>query len=83
MLGSKWCGLVHNLLGLTGYAQLQIRTDNYLPNNCGILILLKSGDLLLADRGFTINESIALHQAKLAIPAFTKGKNKLNPKSIK
>ena len=33
----------------------------------------------MADRGFTIQESVALYQAQLAIPAFTRGKNQLDP----
>ena len=32
----------------------------------------------MADRGFTIQESVALYQAQLAIPAFTRGKNQLD-----
>ena len=57
-------------------------SDNYLTNNCGVLKLLKPGDLVLADGGFTIYESIVLHQAPLAIPAFTKGSNQLEPIDI-
>ena len=33
----------------------------------------------MADRGFTISESVGLKQAELAIPAFTKGKAQLDP----
>ena len=33
----------------------------------------------MADRGFTIQESVALYQAQLAIPAFTRGRNQLDP----
>ena len=33
----------------------------------------------MADRGFTISESVGLKQAELAIPAFTKGKEQLDP----
>ena len=32
----------------------------------------------MADRGFTISESVGLKQAELAIPAFTKGKAQLD-----
>lgn len=32
------------------------------------------GDLVLADRGFNVRESIHTHQAELKIPAFTRGK---------
>ena len=34
---------------------------------------------MLADRGFTICENVALYQAQLAIPACTKGENQLDP----
>ena len=33
----------------------------------------------MADRGFTVSESVGLKQAKLIIPAFTKGKSQLDP----
>ena len=36
----------------------------------------------MADRGLTIEESLALHQAKLAIPVFNKGKSQLDPISV-
>ncbi|EDO41516.1 predicted protein, partial [Nematostella vectensis] len=57
-------------------------SDKYLTDNCGILKLLKPGDLVMADRGFTIEESVGLYQAKLAIPAFTRGKDQLDPVDI-
>ena len=36
----------------------------------------------MADRGFTITESVGLKQAKLIIPAFTKGKSQLDPVDV-
>ena len=53
-------------------------SDKYLTDNCGILKKLLLGDLVMADRGFTIQESLMLHKAELAIPAFTKGKDQLD-----
>ena len=47
----------------------------YLTDKCGLVNHLKPGDLVLADQGLTIQESIALYQAHLGIPAFTRGKN--------
>ena len=38
--------------------------------------------MVLADRGFTIAESVGLKQAKLVIPAFTKGKSQLDPVDV-
>lgn len=36
----------------------------------------------MADRGFTVSESIGLKQARLVIPAFTKGKSQLDPVDV-
>ena len=36
----------------------------------------------MADRGFTITESVDLQQGKLIIPAFTKGKEQLDPLDV-
>ncbi|PFX32996.1 hypothetical protein AWC38_SpisGene2096 [Stylophora pistillata] len=53
-------------------------SDKYLTENCGILRKLLPGDIVLADRGFDIADSVALQQAKLHIPAFTRGKKQLS-----
>ena len=50
--------------------------------NCGILNKLLPGGLVLADRGFTIAESVMFQQAQLAIPSFTKGKDQLDPVDV-
>ena len=52
-------------------------SDKFLTENSEILNKLLPGDLVLADRGFTIAESVMFQQAQLAIPAFTKGKDQL------
>ena len=49
-------------------------SDKYLTESCGILQHLIPGDVVLADRGFNISDSVGMMQAKLHIPAFTKGK---------
>ena len=36
----------------------------------------------MADRGFTISDSVGLKQAKLSIHAFTKGKSQLDPVDV-
>ena len=46
--------------------------------NCDFLDNLLPGDLAMADRGFDIEESVALYCTKVKIPSFTKGKRKLN-----
>ena len=53
-------------------------SDQHLTNNCSILKKLLPGDVVLADRGFNIAESVGLMQACLHIPAFTKGKAQLS-----
>ena len=57
-------------------------SDKYLTENCGFLEHLLPGDMVMADRGFTIAESVGLKQAKLVIPAFTKGKSQLDPVDV-
>ena len=54
-------------------------SDKYLTENCGLLDKLIPCDMIMADRGFTIAESVGLKQAKLVISAFTKGKTQLDP----
>ena len=57
-------------------------SDKYLTEHCSFLSNLLPGDLVLADRGFTIADSAGFHCAKLAIPAFTKGKKQLSSLDI-
>ena len=53
-------------------------SDKYLTEHCGILNNLLPGDVVLADRGFDISDSVGILQAKLHIPAFTRGKSQLS-----
>ena len=57
-------------------------SDKYLTENCGFLEFLVPGDMVMADRGFTISDSVVLKQAKLTIPAFTKRKSQLDPVDV-
>ena len=57
-------------------------SDTFLIENCGFLDNLIPGDLVLADRGFTVQESVQFQQAKLNIPAFTKGKHQLDSADV-
>ena len=57
-------------------------SDKCLTESCGILQNLLPGDLVLADRGFNIAESVGIMQARLHIPAFTWGKNQLTALEI-
>ena len=40
------------------------------------------GDVVMADRGFTVAESVGMRQARLVIPVFTKGKSQLDPVDV-
>lgn len=52
-------------------------SDKHLTEHCGILDHLTQGDVVLADRGFDIADTLGLYCARLHIPAFTKGKKQL------
>jgi len=53
-------------------------SDVYLTEECGLLKKLLPGDMILADRGFTIQDSAGLYCAEVHIPPFTKGKSQLS-----
>ena len=55
-------------------------SNKYITENSGILNKLLPGHVMLADRGFGIAESVGVRQAKLHIPAFTKGKLTFSPR---
>ena len=57
-------------------------SDKIITQCSGFLELLEQGDIILADRGFTISDDIALFGAKLKIPAFTRGKTQLMQKEV-
>ena len=48
-------------------------SDKYLTESCGILNYLLPGDIVLADCGFDVSDSVGMMQARLHIPAFTRG----------
>ena len=52
-------------------------SDKYLTESCGILQHLLPGDIVLADRGFNISDSVGMMQARLHILVFTRGKSQL------
>ena len=92
---STWSNYKHHnmvkfLLGITPQGTVSFVSeawggrvsDKYLTESCGILQHLIPGDVVLADRGFNISDSVGMMQAKLHIPAFTKGKNQLSPLEV-
>ena len=57
-------------------------SDKNLTQQSGFFSYLEPGDVVLADCGFTIAEDIAVHGAKLEIPAFTRGKTQLSQHEV-
>ena len=57
-------------------------SDKFITENCGILKNLLPGDVVLADRGFDIQDSVACYYAEIKIPDFTKGKKQLAPLEV-
>ena len=54
-------------------------SDKHLTERSGFLDHLNPGDVILADRGFDVADSVGLYNAELKIPAFTRGKKQLGP----
>jgi len=57
-------------------------SDKYLTEHCGILKKLLPRDIVLADQGFDIADSVGAMQVTLHIPAFTKGKSQLSAAEV-
>ena len=51
-------------------------SDLHLTLHCGLVE--NPGDLLLADRGFNIQEAVGVYCAEVKVPPFTKGKPQLS-----
>ena len=52
-------------------------SDKYLTEHCGFLDHLLPGDVVMADRGFDVSDSVGLLTATIKMPAFTKGKSQM------
>ena len=57
-------------------------SDKYLTENCGLLNYLEPGDIILADRGFTVQDSVGICCAEVKTPPFTKGKKQLSQPEV-
>lgn len=57
-------------------------SDKHITENCGILNKLLPGDIVLADRGFDIKDSVGMMCAEVKVPAFTKGRCQLDAKAV-
>lgn len=86
-----WSNYKHNntvkfLIGITPQGSISFlssgwggrASDKCITEGCGILHKLLPGDLVLADRGFDIADSVGVHCAEINIPAFTRGKAQLS-----
>lgn len=58
------------------------KSIKFLTENCGFQDKLIPGDVVMADRGFTIHDSVLFQQSQLVIPAFTKGKKQIEPTDV-
>ncbi|XP_046393756.1 uncharacterized protein LOC124161479 [Ischnura elegans] len=73
------------LVGITPYGAVSFISecwggrisDKELTERSGFYNLLEAGDMVMADRGFTIANEISFHGAQLVIPPFTRGKKQL------
>ena len=57
-------------------------SNQFVTEDSGFLQKLLRNDLVLADRGFGMHESVAFYWPNLKIPNFTKGKTKLSSSEI-
>ena len=57
-------------------------SDKFIVENSGYLNYLSDGDVVLADRGFDVADSLAFFGATLDIPAFTRGQNQLSAEDV-
>lgn len=57
-------------------------SDKYITEHSGFLNNIVPGDLILADRGFDIRDSVGTLCAQVNIPAFTNRRNQLSPTDV-
>lgn len=57
-------------------------SDVHITRESGFFDLVDPGDIILADRGFTIKEDLLIKQAKLEIPPPSKGKEQQSPQEV-
>ena len=91
-----WSSYKHNntvkfLIGVTPQGNISFLSKGWggrtsdmfcITEHCGLLNKLNPGDVVLADRGFDIADSVGMMGATLHIPAFTKGKKQLSGREV-
>ena len=78
----KHHSIVKHLIGITPQGIIAFiskgwggrASDVYITEHCGLLKNLLPGDVVLADRGFTIQDSVRLYCAEVRLTPFMKGK---------
>ena len=81
---------IQYLLGMTPQGMVSFISDGWggrvpdkkITENCNIMDNLLPGDIVLADRGFTVSDVVALNHGTLKIPDFTRGKKQLHPREV-
>ena len=57
-------------------------SDKEITNRSNFYDFAQNGDMVMADRGFTVEEELATRGATLKIPAFTKNKKQMSAKDV-
>ena len=57
-------------------------SDKFITENSNFLKYVQYGDVIMADRGFNITETLGTFGVKLEIPRFTKGQSQLRPEEV-
>lgn len=57
-------------------------SDKYLTENSGFLNKIQPGDIILADRGFDLADTVGVLCAEIKVPTFTRGKSQLSMKEV-
>lgn len=57
-------------------------SDRHITENCGFLDIISEGDVVMADKGFTIGDLLAKRGASLQIPPFLSKKTQFQPDDI-
>ena len=78
------------LVGITPYGLISFlsvcwggrASDKEITQRSGFFEKLEAGDLVMADRGFLIEEDLAVHGASLVMPPFTRGKKQLSQHEV-
>ena len=57
-------------------------SDTEITKQCGIVELMEPGDMIMADRGFLIEDLAKIHGINVNVPPFTGGRGQLEPTEV-